>query len=383
MAKIPVGVLGATGAVGQRFVQLLQNHPWFELTELAASDKSAGKRYEAAVKQRGGWYLDGDMPDAAKRMIVKNPSQLECRVVFSALDSDVAGPVEEKFAIAGFFVSSNSKNHRMDEEVPLIIPEVNPDHLELIRAQQAPRFRVPPRILRVDQTKLVPQKRWTPQYKGVLITNPNCTTVGLVLSLKPLMDEYGIKKVYVTSLQALSGAGYPGVSAYDITDNVIPFIPGEEAKVMKEPLKILGMYSPRERDPPFASIRNADIQIVPMCNRVAALDAHLETVTVILRKKAKSVDEVVETFTEFNPLRALQLPSSPEQPIIYRPEQDGPQPRKDRMAGNGMSATVGTITLYDDKRTLTYRVLSHNTIRGAAGAAMLNAELALKMGYLK
>jgi aspartate-semialdehyde dehydrogenase len=346
--KIPVGVLGATGAVGQKFVTLLENHPWFELTELAASDRSSGRTYKEAV----AWRQYKPIPERLKDTIVKpcEPT-LDCRVVFSGLDSSVAGEVEENFARAGYVVLTNSKNHRMDEDVPLLIPEVNPEHLALIKTQRE-------------------RRGWT----GAIVTNPNCSVIGLVMALAPIHRAFGVKRVIVATMQALSGAGYPGPSAIDMLGNIIPFIGGaEEEKVETEPLKILGAL---EGD----HIRFADCRISAHTNRVFVEDGHTECVSVELEKKA-TPDEVARVLSEFTSLpQELKLPSAPERPVIVTEERDRPQPRLDRDAGDGMSAVVGRIRecpVFD----IRFVVLSHNTIRGAAGAAILNAELMKSQGY--
>jgi len=346
--KIPVGVLGATGAVGQKFVTLLDGHPWFELTELAASDRSAGKTYSEATT----WRQYKPIPERLKARSVKPcEPKLDCKVVFSGLDSSVAGEIEESFARAGYIVLTNSKNHRMDDDVPLLIPEVNPEHLDLIKVQRR-------------------RRGWT----GAIVTNPNCSVIGLVMALAPIHRAFGIKRVIVVTMQALSGAGYPGPSAIDMLGNVIPYIGGnEEEKVETEPLKIMGAL---EGD----HIRFAECLISAHTNRVFVEDGHLECVSVELEKKAKPNDvaRVLEGFRSLP--QELRLPSAPEHPVIVTGESDRPQPRFDRDAGNGMSAVVGRIRqcpVFD----IRFVVLSHNTIRGAAGASILNAELIKSRGY--
>jgi aspartate-semialdehyde dehydrogenase len=349
MARIKVGVLGATGMVGQRFIQLLEGHPWFEVVEVAASERSAGRTY--AEVMQGRWKVEGAIPSRVAQLTVKECTpDLECRLCFSALDSSVAGPVEEAFAQAGYVVSSNSRNHRMDPDVPLLIPEVNADHLAIIPSQK---------------------KRWGSD--GYIITNPNCAAIGLVMALAPLHKRFGLTKVIVTTLQGLSGAGYPGVASLDIIDNVIPFISGEEPKVESEPLKILGTLDGGQ----FVS---ADLQVSASCTRVHVHDGHLESVSVGLKEKA-SLDDLIETWEEFNPLSGHELPSAPSPPLIYRREDDRPQPRRDRDEGKGMACVVGRLR---ECAILDYKffVLSHNTIRGAAGAAILNAEYLYKKGLL-
>lgn len=347
--KIKVGVLGATGAVGQKFVTLLEDHPWFELTELAASDRSAGKSYKEATV----WRQYRPIPERLKATKVKpcEPT-LDCRVVFSGLDSSVAGEIEESFARAGYLVVTNSKNHRMDADVPLLIPEINPEHLDLIKVQRK-------------------RRGWT----GAIVTNPNCSTIGLVMALAPIHRAFGVKRVIVTTMQALSGAGYPGHSAIDMLGNVIPFIGGEDDKVETEPLKIMGTLDGEE-------IRFAGCQISAHTNRVFVEDGHMECVSLELEKKATPAD-VATVLARFSSLpQELKLPSAPERPVIVTDERDRPQPRFDRDAGNGMSAVVGRIRecpVFDIRLV----VLSHNTIRGAAGAAILNAELMSAQGLLE
>ena len=349
MERIKVGVLGATGMVGQRFVQLLNGHPWFEVTEVAASERSAGRLYGEVME--GRWKVEGAIPPSVAQLRVKEcRPDLDCRLVFSALDASVAGPIEEEFAQAGYAVSSNSRNHRMDPDVPLLIPEVNPDHVEIIPVQR---------------------RRW--RGGGYIITNPNCSTIGLVMAIAPLHKRFGVTKVMVTTLQALSGAGYPGVASLDIVDNVIPYIGGEEAKVETEPLKILGQLEEGR----FAF---AQIEVSASCTRVNVRDGHLESVSVELRQKT-SPEDLIEVWEEFDPLAGYELPSAPSPPIIVRREDNRPQPRLDRNEAEGMACVVGRLR---ECPILDYKffVLSHNTIRGAAGAAILNAEYLYKKGYL-
>jgi aspartate semialdehyde dehydrogenase (EC 1.2.1.11) len=350
MKKIKVGILGATGMVGQRFIHLLENHPWFEISALAASERSAGKTYQESMV--GRWKLETPIPKDVTGMEVKECTpDLDCRVVFSALDSSVAGPVEEEFARAGYVVSSNSKNHRMDDDVPLLIPEINGDHLEIIPAQKK----------RIGS-------------KGFIVTNPNCSTIGMVMAVAPLHKQYGVTRIVVTTMQALSGAGYPGVASLDILDNVIPYIGGEEDKLETEPQKILGAVKNNR----FVM---ADMLISASCNRVHVKDGHLETVSVEMKAKP-SREELIATLRTYNPLMGLDLPFAPPQPIVVREENDRPQPRFDRDEGKGMACVVGRIrkcSILDYK----FLVLSHNTIRGAAGAAILNAEYMKVKGYLE
>jgi aspartate-semialdehyde dehydrogenase len=347
--KFRVGILGATGVVGQRFVQLLQNHPQFEITALAASDRSQGKSYEDACT----WRLPGEMPESVKQIIVQPPAPpLDCDFVFSSLPTDVAKQAEEDFARAGCPVISNSSPHRMVPDVPLLIPEVNPQHLELIDAQRTNR----------DYNK------------GFIVTNPNCSAIAVVMALAPLHIKFGVTSCIVTTMQALSGAGYPGVASLDATDNVIPFIGGEEEKVEAETRKILGTVSQGE-------ILDADLQVSAQCNRVNVSDGHMASIRVSFLKKA-SIDEVRKALSSFRSVpQDLQLHSAPAKPVIVRSEIDRPQPRLDRDAGNGMSVTVGRI-MPDSVFDFRFMALGHNTIRGAAGAAILNAELLVAKGYL-
>jgi aspartate-semialdehyde dehydrogenase len=347
--KLRAGVLGATGLVGQRLVSLLAEHPWFELTEVAASERSSGKTYAQAVR----WHLDTPIPVAVRDLMVRSLTPtLECDFVFSALDSSVAGNAEEEFAGAGYPVVSNSRNHRMDPDVPLLIPEVNAAHLEAIPVQQKNRG----------------------YDTGFIVTNPNCSTAGLVLVLKPLAEAFGLEKIFVVTLQAMSGAGYPGVASLDIQGNVVPFISGEEEKLEAEPQKLLGKWN-GER------FVDAGLGISAHCNRVPVLDGHLECVSLSLKKIA-SLHEVREALRLFEISSELaRLPSALRNPIVVLEEPDRPQPRRDVNAGAGMAAVVGRVrecSLLDVKLTL----LSHNLVRGAAGAALLNAELLAARGFL-
>src|SRR6266481_2332791 len=347
--KWRAGVLGATVMVGQRLVKLLADHPWFELTAVAASERSSGKTYSEATR----WHLGGPVPEAARKLVVKDPDpNLECDFVFSALDSSVAGKVEEDFARAGYPVVSNSRNHRMDADVPLLIPEVNASHVDSIRVQQKNRG----------------------YDSGFIVTNPNCSTAGLVLVLKPLADAFGLEKIFVVTLQAVSGAGYPGVPSLDIQGNVVPFISGEEEKMEAEPQKLLGKWN-GER------FVDAGLGISAHCNRVPVIDGHLECVSLSLKKIA-SLGEIREALREFEVDSELaSLPSAVRNPIIVLDEENRPQPRRDVNAGAGMAAVVGRVRecpLLDVKLTL----LSHNLVRGAAGAALLNAELLAARGLL-
>lgn len=343
--KIPVGVLGATGSVGQKFISLLADHPWFEITEVAASERSAGKKYKDAVN----WILSTPLPEKIANMEVKHcKPDLNCKIAFSGLDSGVAGEVETEFANAGYYVVSNSKNHRMDKDVPLLVPEINSDHIELIKAQK---------------------------HKGCIITNPNCSTIGMVMALKPLADAFGLEAVNVVTLQALSGAGYPGVSSLDIIDNVIPFISGEEGKMETEPMKILGKNNGKE-------IEDYHVKISAQCNRVATVDGHLECVQVKLKKKT-TVEEIKKVWNEFSgEPQKLNLPLAPVKPLYYFEEHKYPQPRIHRNLDKGMAVAIGRLredSLFDFK----FVVLSHNTVRGAAGGAILCGELLKAKNLIK
>ncbi|HLW54865.1 MAG TPA: aspartate-semialdehyde dehydrogenase [Candidatus Angelobacter sp.] len=347
--KLPVGIVGATGAVGQRFIQLLEHHPWFEVKWLSASDRSAGKTYAEAVR----WTLNTPLPPAVARMQVSPsvPDGLAPRLIFAALDAAAAREIEPAFAAAGHAVVSNSSAFRMAEDVPLVIPEVNSDHTQLIKAQ-----------------------KWYADKGGFMVTNPNCSAIGLVLALAPLHRRFGVEKVFVATMQAVSGAGYPGVPSLDILGNVIPYISGEEPKMEAESRKLLGALNAKTVVP-------AEIAISAHCNRVAVEDGHTESVSVKLAHPA-GAEDIVAAWNEFRCLpQKLNLPTAPEQPVIYDPTPDRPQPRLDRDRGRGMSAVVGRLrpcNIFDWKFT----VLSHNTIRGAAGAAILNGELLRAQGYI-
>lgn len=347
--KLRVSVLGATGTVGQRFVQLLENHPQFEVTALAASDRSQGKPYREACT----WRLPGDMPSRVRSLVVEAPRPpLDCDLVFSSLPGEMAREVEGDFARAGFPVISNSSAYRMDEDVPLLIPEINHEHLRLLD-------RVP--------------KTFGSQ-GGFIVTNPNCSTIMLALALAPLDARFGVEAVVATTMQALSGAGYPGVASLDINDNVLPFIENEEEKIETETLKILGRFD-------GGKIASAPMKVSAQCNRVNVTDGHMATVRVKLSKSAELTD-VRDAFASFSSLpQELRLHSAPLRPIVLRDEMDRPQPRLDRDAGDGMSITIGRVK---EDAVMDYRfvALSHNTIRGAAGAAILNAELLLATGRL-
>ena len=347
--KLRAGILGATGVVGQRFIQLLEDHPQFEVTALAASDRSQGKTYAEAC----AWRLPGEMPERAKQTMVQQPAPpLDCDFVFSSLPGDVANEAEESFARAGYPVISNSSSHRMAPDVPLLIPEVNHEHVALIDTQRKGRG----------------------YDRGFIVTNPNCSAIVIVMALAPLHARFGVETCVVTTMQALSGAGYPGVASLDATDNVIPFIGGEEEKIEAETLKLLGRIN-------GDAIEEARIEVSAQCNRVNVSDGHMASIRVKLASPA-SLDQIREALASFTSVpQELKLHSAPAKPIIVRDEVDRPQPRLDRDAENGMSVTVGRLT---PDNVLDYRfvALGHNTIRGAAGAAILNAELLLARGYL-
>jgi len=346
--RIPAAVLGATGMVGQYFISLLANHPWFRLESVVASDRSAGKRYQDACR----WLLGSEMPDQARDLTVSPlGAPLDARLVFSALPSDVAGATEVEYARRGHLVFSNAGSHRMDPLVPLMVPEVNAEHAALLR----------------DQRRL---KGWS----GYIVTNPNCSAAVLVTALAPLHQAYGVRKVAVTTLQALSGAGYPGVSSLDILDNAIPYIGGEEAKLESEPLKMLGRY----RD---GAIEPAAFVLSAHCNRIATRDGHLECISLTL-EGSPSLEAVAETLRSFRAApQELDLPTAPPRPIIVREEADRPQTRLDRDQGNGMAVSVGRIRPCPILG-LKFVALGSNTMRGAAGGSMLNAELLKVQGLL-
>jgi aspartate-semialdehyde dehydrogenase len=348
MKKHRVGILGATGMVGQRFLQLLENHPQFEVTAVAASDRSQGKNYGDACT----WRLSGEMPAVARTMSVQAPKPpLDCDLIFSSLPGDIARETEGSFAEAGYPVISNSSAFRMDEDVPLLIPEVNHDHLGLLERQR---------------------KRYSSG--GYIVTNPNCSTIMIAMSLAPLQAIFGVESAVATTLQALSGAGYPGVASLDILDNVLPYIGSEEEKIETETVKILGRLK-------NAQIESAAMKVSAQCHRVNVSDGHMAAIRVKLNREA-TVDDVHNAFVSYRSLpQELGLYSAPSSPIVVRSEVDRPQPKFDRDAGRGMSVTIGRL---QPDGVLDYRfvALSHNTIRGAAGAAILNAELLIARGIL-
>jgi aspartate-semialdehyde dehydrogenase len=343
--RIPVAVLGATGMVGQRFIELLQGHPWFELVALAASEQHGGRAYAESTR----WRLPGSEMPAS----VANLPVLPCRpdafpgvkIVFSALPGEVAGEIEAECARAGMAVFSNAKNHRMAADVPLLIPEVNADHAEAI----------------VEQRKL---RKWP----GCIVTNANCSATPLVMALKPLQQAFGLRKVLITTLQAISGAGYPGLPSYDILDNVIPYIGGEEEKLEIETRKMLGSWEEGR------GFRDAPVLVSAHCNRVATREGHLECASIELGRDVEPA-EIIAAWQSYIPEpQKLSLPSAPEQVLIYRTEADRPQTLRDRDAGHGMTVTLGRLRRCP---ILGYKfvMLGHNTIRGAAGGSVLNAEL--------
>ncbi|MEJ5228816.1 MAG: aspartate-semialdehyde dehydrogenase [Pseudothermotoga sp.] len=330
-----VAILGATGLVGQRFVQLLSKHPFFKISALAASDNSAGKKYSQAVQ----WHLNVPIPDELSQMEIQRcEPNIECDYVFSALPSDIAGPIEDSFVKAGYTVFSNAASHRLDQNVPLVVPEVNLDHLKLLDSQKTP---------------------------GKIVTNPNCSTIGLVMALKPILDNFGLERIHVVTMQAISGAGYPGVASLDILDNVIPYIKNEEEKMMVEPKKIFGTLNGDH-------IEYATFDVQAQCNRVPVQDGHMLSVFVET-SQGVSLEKIIKAFEDFRPLRGLNLPTAPERPVIYLPDQKAPQPKLHRDLGNGMSVSVGRVVLISEKR-FRFVALVHNTIRGAAGCALLNGE---------
>ncbi len=360
MERRKVGILGATGMVGQRFIQLLSNHPWFEITWLAASDRSSGKRYDEACR----WKLETPLPTKIASMTLMpslpdgTPATDLPRIIFAALDAQHAHDLEPRFAAAGCAVISNSSAFRMTSDVPLVVPEVNADHLALIEGQS-----------------------WRKSSGGYIVTNPNCCAIGLVLALAPIHAAFGIESLFITTLQAVSGAGYPGVASLDILGNVIPFIKNEEEKLQEEVGKLLGQLAPVDQPDHVAMM---DVKLSAHCNRVAVIDGHTECVSIKLKKPATH-EQMLAAWANFKPLQGIHeghaLPSAPAQPVEYEEAIDRPQPRLDLMRGNGMATTVGRLrpcSLFDWKFTL----LTHNTIRGAAGAAILNAEILAMLGKL-
>lgn len=344
--KINVGVLGATGSVGQRFMQLLDNHPWFKVTALGASSRSAGKPYLEAVN----WKQSVPIPSDMASIVVSecDPSEetfRDVKIIFSGLDNKIAGDIEDKFAASDMAVFSNAKNHRMDDDVPILIPPVNLGHLDIIPAQRRNRgFK-----------------------KGFVITNANCSTTAMSIGLKPIFENFGVDSLVVSTMQAISGAGYPGLSGMDILDNVVPYIGSEEGKMESESLKIFG-------DVKNDSFHPADFTVSAMCNRVHVLDGHTECLSIKLRNSA-TPDDIINAIRSYPSVtKDLGLPSAPDHDVVYNPQPDRPQPRLDRMVGNGYTVTVGRVrecNVFDIRMVL----FGHNTIVGAAGGSLLNAEL--------
>jgi len=338
--RINAAILGAAGVLGQRFIEKLENHPTFEIAALV--DIMVGKRYEDATK----WRLGTRMPSNVRDMKIESNDSLSLKdvdLVFSALPGGIAGNIEAGLAKKGFFIISKASDHRIEEDVPLIIPEVNADHLSIIEEQRKKRG-----------------------WKGAVVTDPNCSTTILAMSLKPLWDRFGIEKVIVSTMQSVSGAGYPGVASLDIVDNVVPYIGGEEEKMVIETKKLLG-----------DGRQLASLKVSAACNRVATIDGHMEDVFVTTKKRVGPA----EAKMAFEQFKGLDFPSAPQQPIIVRDEPDRPQTRLDRDAGNGMSVVLGRLR-EDEVMGLAYTVVGHNTIRGGAGGAVLVGELCHGKGYI-
>ncbi|HSU32444.1 MAG TPA: aspartate-semialdehyde dehydrogenase [Bryobacteraceae bacterium] len=347
-SPIEVGILGGTGMVGQHFIRFLQGHPWFKLTWLGASDRSAGKK----LKDATAWRLDGEMPPSAAEIVVSESKPGNApKLVFSAMDASVATDIERAFAQAGHLVVSNSRNHRMETDVPLLVPEINPGHLGLLSVQGRNRG-----------------------WKGAIVTNPNCSTVVLTMALAPLV-QFGIESVMVATMQAVSGAGYPGVPSIDILGNVVPYIGGEEEKMEQETQKILGDVRDGRASPLTA-------RVSAQCHRIAVADGHTMAASVRFASAKPSVTDVRQAIEQFRGLpQERNLPSAPQRPLIYMPEQDRPQPRRDAERENGMSVFVGRLRECP-VMNVKFVACGHNTIRGAAGAAVLNAELMASEGLL-
>ena len=347
--RIPVAVLGATGAIGQRFVSLLENHPWFEVASVTGSDRTQGSVYGEAVR----WVVPGDVPAKVAGMTVRSSDDPgDVALVFSALPSSVAAEIEPILAARGYVVCSNASALRMQRDVPLLIPEINPDHLAVIEAQ-----------------------RRRAGYEGLIVTSPNCAVSAIIFPLAALHAGFGLTRVHAVTMQAISGAGYPGVPASDIQDNVIPFIDGEEAKIENEPRKLLGAVGDGEIVP-------ASFVVSAQAHRVPVSDGHLAALSVELRRKA-TIDEVREALESFSPPPEVRdLPSAPARPLVFHDEVDRPQPRRDRDDQNGMAVSVGRL---NPCPVLDYRMVAlvHNTLRGAAAGAILNAELLVSRGYLE
>jgi aspartate-semialdehyde dehydrogenase len=338
-------VLGATGRVGQEYLAILKDHPWFKVVEVTGNTK---------IGQKLGDVVE-NLPPSMSSLEIKesDPSKIESRLVFSPLPTNIAGQVESNFAKAGFGLITDASPHRMDRDVPLMIPEVNPEHLGMLSKKSRPAYTA------------------NKEKEGFIVATPNCTTIGLAMSLKPLHTAYNVTKVVMTSFQALSGAGYPGVPSLDIVDNVIPYIEGEEEKVARETNKLLGEYDENRN-----AIKSSSIEIYCSCNRVAVIDGHLESVYLEAKNRMADPEVVLSNFKSIP--QKLKLPSAPEKPIVVMKEDNRPQPRLDRMVGEGMSTVVGRIRQDENKKVLQYHLLTHNTIRGAAGGAILTAELLCK-----
>jgi len=354
--KLKCGILGCTGSVGQRFIQLLEGHPWFDVHTIGASERSSGKKYGDVVH----WLLPTPIPShIANMLVVDCDASLfkDCDFVFSALDASIAGTVEENFAKAEIPVFSNARNHRKDNDVPILIPSVNAEHIDVIARQRKARG----------------------YKKGFIVTNANCSSTGLVVVLKPLLDAFGLKKVYVVTLQAISGAGYPGVSAYDISGNVIPYISGEEEKLQSEPQKILGKLRPEGSEEPGPEFVDAKFTVSALCNRVPVIDGHTECVSVEFEKNP-TLEEVKHVLSNYSAsYQKYNLPSKPAKDLQLFDVNDRPQPRLDLSNGNVVSVgRVQQCPLFHVKLVL----LSHNTVIGAAGGSIINAELAKVKGYL-
>jgi aspartate-semialdehyde dehydrogenase len=345
--RIPVAVLGATGSVGQRFVQLLERHPWFCVAEVVASERSAGKRYREAAE----WRLDAQVPaDAADLIVQDYDAQLTSPIVFSALPGEVAGEIEQRLAKNGHAVLSNTSTHRMEPDVPLLIPEVNPEHVAAIADQRRNRG-----------------------WSGFIVTNPNCSAIHMVLALKPLQAAFGLEAVAVTTMQAVSGAGYPGVPSLDMIDNVVPYIGDEEEKMESETKKLLGGYD--------GAFQPAELVVSAQCNRVPVRDGHTECVSVRFDRQASPDDVIAALETFRGKPQEMELPSAPPQPVVVRREPNRPQPSLDRDTARGMASIVGRVRSCPLLGTK-FVVLGHNTVRGAAGASILNAELFKVEGLL-
>lgn len=357
MKKIPVGILGATGMVGQQYLQLLSDHPWFEVAFLASSEQSAGKTYAEAVQ--GRWHQNAPLKSNLGKLFVHTIDDIvqcskNCALVFSAVTTPIAKIYEEKYAAAGLPVVSNASYHRQTPDVPMLIPEINADHL-----------------------KIIPQQRKNRNWDlGFIVVKPNCSIQSYMIPLAALHKKFGVKKILATTMQAVSGAGYPGVSSMDIHDNIIPYIHREEEKSEKEPLKIWGRIDENK------IVDAQDLLLSIHCNRVPVLDGHMACASIEFAMKP-TYNDILEAWQSYESLpQKLNLPSAPVKAIVYRFETDRPQPRLDRLEGGGMSVTVGRLRecpLFHYRFT----ALSHNTIRGAAGGGILNAELLYKQGYIK